>query len=46
MAIALAGNDPTMVFESQRLHDRVEIEPAMSADYAISFGKAAVRRAG
>ena len=49
MATALAGNDPTMVFESQRLYDRVEIfEPAgVSADYVrIPFGKAAVRRAG
>ena len=49
MATALAGNDPTMVFESQRLYDRVEtFEPGgVPADYVrIPFGKAAMRREG
>ena len=49
MATALAGNDPTMVFESQRLYDRVEtFEPGgVPADYVRTpFGKAAVRREG
>ena len=49
MATALAGNDPTMVFESQRLYDRVEtLEPGgVPADYVrIPFGKAAMRREG
>ena len=49
MATALAGNDPTMVFESQRLYDRVEtFEPAgVPTDYVrIPLGKAAVRRLG
>ena len=49
MATALAGNDPTMVFESQRLYDRVEtFEPVgVPADYVrIPFGKAAMRREG
>ena len=49
MATALSGNDPTMVFESQRLYDRVEtFEPdGVPADYApIPFGEAAVRRTG
>ena len=49
MATALAGNDPTMVFESQRLYDRVEtFEPeGVPADYVrMPFGVAAVRRDG
>ena len=49
MATALSGNDPTVVFESQRLYDRVEtFEPnGVPADYApIPFGEAAVRRTG
>ena len=49
MATALSGNDPTMVFESQRLYDRVETFEAggVPADYArIPFGQAAVRREG
>jgi 2-oxoisovalerate dehydrogenase E1 component len=49
MATALSGNDPTMVFESQRLYDRVEIfEPdGVPSDYVrIPFGEAAKRRAG
>ena len=39
MATALSGNDPTMVFESQRLYDRVEtFEPdGVPADYALSL---------
>ena len=49
MATALAGNDPTMVFESQRLYDRVEgFEPdGVPQGYVrLPFGEAAVRRAG
>ena len=49
IATALSGNDPTVVFESQRLYDRVEtFEPdGVPADYApIPFGEAAVRRTG
>ena len=49
MATALAGNDPTMVFESQRLYDRVEtFEPGgVPQDYVrLPFGEAAVRRPG
>ena len=49
MATALAGNDPTMVFESQRLYDRVEtFEPGgVPTDYVrMPFGKAAIRREG
>ena len=49
MATALAGNDPTMVFESQRLYDRVETFEAdgVPSDYfRIPFGEAVVRRAG
>ena len=49
MATALSGNDPTMVFESQRLYDRVEIfEPdGVPSDYfRIPFGEAALRRSG
>jgi 2-oxoisovalerate dehydrogenase E1 component len=49
MATALSGNDPTMVFESQRLYDRVEIFEAdgVPPDYfRIPFGEAAPRRAG
>ena len=49
MATALSGNDPTMVFESQRLYDRVEtFEPdGVPSDYVpIPFGEAATRRAG
>ena len=49
MATALSGNDPTMVFESQRLYDRVEIfEPGgVPSDYVrLPFGEAAVRRTG
>ena len=49
MATALAGNDPTMVFESQRLYDRVEsFEPdGVPQGYVrLPFGEAAVRCAG
>ena len=49
MATALAGNDPTMVFESQRLYDRVEtFEPeGVSQGYVrMPFGEAALRRKG
>ena len=49
MATALAGNDPTMVFESQRLYDRVEsFEPdGVPQGYVrLPFGEAAVRRQG
>jgi 2-oxoisovalerate dehydrogenase E1 component len=49
MATALSGNDPTMVFESQRLYDRVEIfeSDGVPSDYfRIPFGAAAMRRTG
>ena len=49
MATALAGNDPTVVFESQRLYDRVEIfvEKGVPESYfRLPFGKAVVRRKG
>jgi 2-oxoisovalerate dehydrogenase E1 component len=49
MATALSGNDPTMVFESQRLYDRVEVfeSDGVPFDYfRIPFGEAAVRRTG
>ena len=49
MMTALAGNDPTMVFESQRLYDKVEtFDPKGVPDgiYRLEFGQAMVRRAG
>ena len=49
MATALSGNDPTMVFESQRLYDRVETFEAggVPAEYVrMPFGQAVVRRDG
>ena len=49
MTTALAGNDPTMVFESQRLYDRVEIfeSGGVPADYfRLPFAEAALRRDG
>ena len=49
MSSALAGNDPTIVFESQRLYDKVEIfEKAgvPSKYFQTPLGKAAVRRSG
>lgn len=49
MMTALAGNDPTMVFESQRLYDKVEtFDPkgVPAGIYRLEFGQAMVRRAG
>ena len=49
MMTALAGNDPTMVFESQRLYDKVEtFDPKGVPDgiYRLEFGQAMVRRIG
>ena len=49
MMTALAGNDPTRVFESQRLYDKVEtFDPKGVPDgiYRLEFGQAMVRRAG
>lgn len=49
MMTALAGNDPTMVFESQRLYDRVETFEAGGVPegvHGLEFGTAALRRAG
>ena len=49
MATALSENDPTVVFESQRLYDRVEIffeKGVPEAYFRLPFGKAVVRRRG
>ena len=49
MMTALASNDPTMVFESQRLYDRVEILEEGGVPegvYRLDFGRAVVRRSG
>jgi 2-oxoisovalerate dehydrogenase E1 component len=49
MMTALAGNDPTMVFESQRLYDRVETFEAGGVPegvHGLEFGAAALRRPG
>ena len=49
MMTALAGNDPTMVFESQRLYDKVETFDSKGVPagiYRLEFGQAMVRRAG
>ena len=48
MMTALASNDPTMVFESQRLYDRVEILEEGGAPKAStgSTSQAVVRRSG
>ncbi len=49
MMTALSSNDPTIVFESQRLYDQVETyEPDGVPDgiHHLEFGKAKVRRIG
>ena len=49
MMTALAGNDPTMVFESQRLYDRVETFEEGGVPegvHRLEFGSAALRRTG
>ena len=49
MAAALASEDPVVVFESQRLYDRVEVFAeggVPEADYALAFGVPAIRRPG
>ncbi len=49
MSSALASNDPTIFFESQRLYDKVEIfeERGVPSNYfQIPIGKAATRRSG
>ena len=49
MATALSGNDPTIVFESQRLYDKVELFEKKGVPekyFKIPFGEAAIRRVG
>ncbi len=49
LAAALAGNDPVVFFESQRLYDAVEIfesDGVPEDHYTIALGAPAVRRAG
>ena len=49
MMTALASNDPTIVFESQRLYDKVEtFDPKGVPEgvYRLEFGQAMVRRMG
>jgi 2-oxoisovalerate dehydrogenase E1 component len=49
MAAALASEDPVVVFESQRLYDKVELfhpEGVPTGYYRIPLGVPAVRRAG
>ena len=49
LSSALASNDPTIIFESQRLYDKVEIFKNRGVPknyFQIPFGKAAIRRRG
>ncbi|MEE2775108.1 MAG: thiamine pyrophosphate-dependent enzyme [Pseudomonadota bacterium] len=49
IATALSGNDPTVIFESQRLYDTVEIFNSAGVPesyYQVPFGRAALRLKG